>query len=196
MGNSNYEKCNGCGVPKYIHGTACGWANANYIIHPSNEAEREYKRLKEGAMNYYIDGISREPVTIPFSPMTTNQLKEIAPEWVVANGIIRPVNKETFLDYHLRSVYTAYTAKEAFDENQHCYERERYCQQHALATDLPDGTYSAEGLKVVWEVRNRIGNRGMYDNTNLSEFKSVSKEYYDHFVTFGDAELHRIKITK
>lgn len=67
--------------------------------------------------------------------MTTQQLTAIAPEWVVANGIIRP--KCPVPPFH-----------ETFNEliawgNKY--------GDLSLFTGLPDGTYSAYLLKVVWE---------------------------------------------
>jgi len=48
MENLDNEKCV-CGVPNYLHGTACGWLNAVYCIEPKNEDEKCYKSLWEDA---------------------------------------------------------------------------------------------------------------------------------------------------
>lgn len=62
--NTEINKCT-CGVPLNLHATCCGWANANLIIYPSNEQEREWQRLKLEAtgMQIVINGKSTVLVT-------------------------------------------------------------------------------------------------------------------------------------
>lgn len=44
----------GCGVPRYLHATCCGWNNANLIIYPQDEDEIGFQKLKLAATGQEI----------------------------------------------------------------------------------------------------------------------------------------------
>lgn len=43
-----------CGVPKELHGTGCGWGNANCYIYPMNDLQKEWKQKWENAHPYFV----------------------------------------------------------------------------------------------------------------------------------------------
>lgn len=45
------RECTVCGVPMYLHNTACGWSNSNLIIYPQNAEEIEWQRKQLEAKN-------------------------------------------------------------------------------------------------------------------------------------------------
>lgn len=47
--DAKVDYCLVCTVPLHLHGTCCGWINANYILNPRTELEAQWKRLKEEA---------------------------------------------------------------------------------------------------------------------------------------------------
>lgn len=108
--------------------------------------------------------------------MTTEKLKIIAPEWVVANGIIRPVNPWS----RKRAMELAsLTLQRKFNEFM------TVVKQHTYATDLPDGTYSAEALKVSWEYFSqafgpqwREAEREDYDKFTYETWSNQLKEWF------------------
>ena len=38
------ETCAQCEVPTHLHGTACGWKSASWIMYPVNQQQNEWSR--------------------------------------------------------------------------------------------------------------------------------------------------------
>lgn len=90
--------------------------------------------------------------------MTTEQLKEIAPEWVVVEkGEIRPRNPYIHCNgrYYDKDNMPPCCSECECD---YWLKIEDRAKQHTYATDLLPGTYSADGLKVVWQFGNEQSN--------------------------------------
>lgn len=61
--------CMSCGVPNHLHGTCCGWTNANMILLATNDLELQWKAIQEVAYRqlygHNMPAIASTPYTDP-----------------------------------------------------------------------------------------------------------------------------------
>jgi hypothetical protein len=41
---TNIKQCAACDVPTHLHGDACGWENATWLMYPVSRQENEWSR--------------------------------------------------------------------------------------------------------------------------------------------------------
>lgn len=51
---SEPKECDVCGVPSRLHGTCCGWSNADIIIYPRTDEEADWQRRSLAATGFKI----------------------------------------------------------------------------------------------------------------------------------------------
>lgn len=122
--------------------------------------------------------------------MTTEQLKEIAPEWVVANGIIRPVNS---IPKPTKKAYGQLTTKgisigEIMHNKRKAYGS--YLSIYQFASDLKPGIYKASELVVIPQVLYKNGWTDA-DPKVYARFANI-----DDFADYNRPFETRIKITQ